>query len=81
MDHLNQTPDKGSYDDQTTGQFNGYQMIDYEYEIEDYPEDYYSAANYPDTDFPDDELENVVIEGIDSSGIWGAKLAISELTW
>ena len=32
------------------------------------------------TDFPDDELANVVIDGIDSSGNWGAKLAISEPT-
>lgn len=56
-------PDKGSYDDETTG--NDYANTEFTDHV-DYPEDYYSEAMYPDTS--EDVLDdNIVIDGIDSS--------------
>ena len=57
-------PDKGSYDDQTTG--NDYTNNIIEFIDHDYPEAYYSEEMYPDTS--EDVLDdNIVIDGIDSS--------------
>lgn len=60
IDHV--SPDKGSYDDETTG--NDYSNI--EFVDHDYPEAYYSEEMYPDTS--EDVLDdNIVVDGIDSS--------------
>ena len=52
------SPDKGSYDDETTGQ-------NYD---EEYRSSYYSEDYYPDT-YDTGVMDNVVIDGIDNSGL------------
>lgn len=52
------SPDKGSYDDETTG-----------YD-EEYRSSYYSEDYYPDT-YDTGVMDNVVIDGIDNSGLGG----------